>query len=144
MVQPLKPKQLRASSLPRSNTRELEVKLQGSGNLTRVHKRSCSIDERKKKDKSASMDPSATSTSSSLLGDLKEKEAAHRKKEKKRGESFNNRTFTMRPSPTSSTAASLVSPREKVAHKRTRSSADDLTKVVGIKDRTKESLRTFF
>lgn len=139
---PLKPKQLRASSLPRSNTRELEVKLQGSGNLTRVHKRSCSIDERKKKDKSASTDPSAPVATStpSLLGDLKEKEAAHRKKEKKRGESFNNRAFTLRPPSTSSTAASVVSPREKVAHKRTRSSADDLTKVAGIKDRTKESL----
>lgn len=138
--QPLKPK-LRGASLSRSHTlsRELDIKLQGSGDLTRTgggHKRSCSTDERKKKDRASTVDPSSTS---SLMSDLKEKEV-HRKKEKKRGESFNNRAFTLRP-PTSSSAASALSPRDK-AHKRTRSSADDLGKVAGVRDRVKESLRT--
>jgi hypothetical protein len=133
-LQPLRPKQ-RANSMPRSQTlsRELEIKLQGSGNLERAagHKRSCSIDERKKKDKASTAD---------LLSELKE--GANRKKEKKRGESFNNRSVTLRPPTSSSAASSLLSPREK-AHKRTRSSADDLTKVSGVRERVKESLRTF-
>jgi hypothetical protein len=128
---PLRAKSRPGPSMPRSQTlsRELEITLQGSGNLVRTHKRSSSIDERRKEV------PATSVSTPSLLAEVKDKQ---RKKDRKRGESFNNRAFTLRP-PTS-TAGAILSPREKVQHKRTRSSADDLAQMAGLKERSKESL----
>lgn len=136
--QPIKNRKTNIPPVTRSEAlyQELEpLKLQGSGKLSR-HTRSSSIDERKK-------DRSGTAPESLLreLGKEKAKEAT-RKKDRKRGHSehFANRLYTLRP-PASSETTVTVAADKKQKHKRTRSSADDLARVVN-KDRHKESLRT--
>lgn len=118
----------------RSHTlsRELDpLRLQSSGKL-RSHKRASSIDERNK-------ERSGTAPETMLRDLHKEKE---RKKERKRGSSehFANRAHTLRP-PAQASSASAGQLSIDKNHKRTRSSADDLARVV-VKERIKESLRT--